>query len=200
MANDYPSQDHPLLVKALRLAEKAVTLDPGNSLAYEYIALIQWRMGSQQAAIQSIRRSIQLNPAATGNLANLGHFLSFTGDWENGLTATTRAIAQNQNAPYWYFTPIFMRSVLDKNIENASFYAKKHNDVSGSDSGVYVLIAASMAGDQDTIDEYLPIIKRYAAEHGGDPLYVTRRWVQSQMIIEALEAELIAVGISVPKT
>ena len=81
MTNDYPSKDHPLLVKALKLAEKAVTLDPGNSLAYEHIALIQWRMGSQQAAIQSIRRSIALNPGATGNLANLGHFLSFTGDW-----------------------------------------------------------------------------------------------------------------------
>ena len=66
-------------------------------------------------------------------------------------------------------------------------------------AGFIVLIAASMAGDQDTIDEYLPIIKQYAAKHGDDPLYVTRRWVQSQLIIEALEAELRAVGILYPK-
>ena len=187
------------LTKALDLAHQAITINPTDSHAYEYMALIQWKSGKHQAAIQSIRRSIQLNPAASGNLANLGHFLCFTGDWEGGLPALEQALQQNPNAPYWYYTPLFMKSVLDKDGKNAMIHARNHNDISEADGGVYVLIAAAMLGDEQTIKTYVPIIKAYAKKHQNDPLYVTRRWVQSRVIIEALEAQLIAVGISVPK-
>lgn len=187
------------LTRALQTAEKAIALNPGNNMAYQYVALIQWRIGQHDAAIQSIRRSLQLNPAATGNLANLGHFLSFTGDWENGLKATRDAITQNPQAPYWYFTPLFMRAVLDKNEPDATLYSQKLASVRGTDDQVYLLIAAAIANDIDTIERLTPVIKAYAFDHGGDPLYITRRWVQSSMVIDALEAELKSVGISVPE-
>ena len=199
LLKEYPVKGDYSLTKALELAEKAVALNPGDSLAYGYVALIQWRMGRKEAAIQSMRRSIQLNPAASANLANLGHFLSFTGDWDNGLQASRKAIAQTPNAPYWYFTPLYMRAVLDKNAKDAVFYSQKIGTVKGADGSAYLIIAAHIAGDTQTVNRLKPVIETYAAEHGGDPLYITRRWVQSPAIISALEAELTAIGISVPK-
>lgn len=199
LLKEYPVKEDYSLTKALELAEKAVALNPGDSLAYGYVALIQWRMGRKEAAIQSMRRSIQLNPAASANLANLGHFLSFTGDWENGFKASRKAIAQTPNAPYWYFTPLFMRAVLDGNAKDATHYSQKIGIVKGRDGTTYLIIAAHIAGDTQTVNKLKPVIETYAAKHGGDPLYITRRWVQSPVIISALEAELMAIGISVPK-
>ncbi len=186
------------LEKALQLAMQAVAYHPGNSRAYEFMALIQWKMQRRDAAIQSMRRSISLNPSATANLANLGSFLSFNGNWTDGLEATHTAIAQNEDQPYWYYTPLFIRAVLDKNGQEAMLYAKKHHDDSGADYGAYTLIAASLLSDEETIRTYIPIIKAAAVQHNNDPLFATRRWVQSPKIIEVLESELKAVGISIP--
>lgn len=196
---DYQIEGDYSLTKALQTAEKAIALNPGDSLAYQYTALIQWRKGLHTAAIQSIRRSIQLNPASSENLSNLGSFLSFTGDWENGLHATHEAIAQNPNASYWYFTPLFMRAVLDRNGKEAVRYAKKLADTGGYDGSVYMLIAACITGDAKAISRLKPIVKAYAREHEGDPIYVTRRWVQSPTIINALESELESISISIPE-
>ena len=187
------------LEKALQLATQAVAYHPGNSRAYEFMALIQWKMQRRDAAIQSMRRSILLNPSATANLANLGSFLSFNGNWTEGLEATHTAISQKQDQPYWYYTPLFMRAVLDHNGQDAMLYAKKHHDDSGADYGVYTLIAAALLDDKETIRTYIPIIKTAAAQHGDDPLFATRRWVQSPEIIAALESELKAIGISFPQ-
>ena len=187
------------LTKAIQLAQKAVALNPGNSIANHYMALIQWRMGEREAAIQSIRRCLQHIPSSSDCLSNLGQFLTFTGDWENGLVASKQAIASTPTPSYWYYTTLFMKAVLDKNAADAMFYAKKHEGLISADGSVYPLIAASIAGNQELIKKYKPAVETFAKEHSNDPLYITRRWVQSPEIIQALEEELRAVGVATPK-
>lgn len=194
-----PNPEKYSLQRALELAEQAIAIDPSNSIAHNYVALIQWRLGHPNAAIMSIRRSIQLNPADASNLSNLAQFLCYTGDWENGLEASREAIRLNPNAQYWYYTPLFARAVLDRDGEKADLYAQKHFGVGGSDGATFALIAASINEDENKIEVLKPLVEKYAIEHGNDPLYITRRFLRSTMIIDAFAAELIAVGISIPE-
>ncbi len=196
--NNMPNPEKYSLEKALELAEQAIAIDPSNSVAHNYEALIQWRLGHADAAIMSIRQSIQLNPADASSLSNLGQFLCYSGDWGNGLKAINEAIKLNPNAQYWYYIPLFARAVLDRDGKKAEQYVQKHFGVGGAGGNVFALIAASMNGDIKKIQALKPLVEQYALEHDGDPLFMIRRTLQSSMIIDAFEAELKSVGISLP--
>lgn len=92
---------HPI-ERALAMALKATQLDPQSAYARCWLAIVhffQKDTGKFQAEAQ---RALDLNPNDPEILAEVGHYLSFQGEYARGSELSDRAKALNPLHPGWY--------------------------------------------------------------------------------------------------
>lgn len=95
------------LDRALEAAQRAVGLDPANSLTQYSLALVQYFRQDLGAFRAGTERVIELNPLDTNAIALLAILLGYSGDWEQSVALTTRAMELNPDHPGWYRFNIF---------------------------------------------------------------------------------------------
>jgi TolB-like protein len=105
--------------RALAMALKATQLDPQSAYARCWLAIVhffQKDIGKFEAEAQ---RALDLNPNDPEILAEVGHYLSFRGEYERGSELSNRAKALNPLHPGWFH---FSSALLH-------FHQRQHEDV-----------------------------------------------------------------------
>ncbi len=88
--------------RATAMAEKAIELDPQNSYARCWRAIIHFFNHDNARFDAEARRALALNPNDPETLAEMGHYYAYMGDYERGAALTRRAIELNPLYPGWY--------------------------------------------------------------------------------------------------
>lgn len=186
------------LERAEEVALKSVELDPSTDVAHEYLGLIRGIMGKTSGAIDSMMRAQQQNPANPDILANLAVQHAFMGDWE-----AARRMAQQARErafsppPPWYVTPLYFDALVHGDGETAVSFASGLALGEDPNEAIYTFAAASLQGNDAVMDRERDNVRAIADRFDGDPLFIVRRWVWSQEIVNALADALRRGGIEV---
>ena len=90
------------LQQALEAAQRAVRLDPENSMAYHALFSTHFHRGELDEFKATGDRAVTLNPNHADMLADFGIMLAFSGDWERGVALADKAIALSPTHPGWF--------------------------------------------------------------------------------------------------
>ena len=98
----FPRRGVDALDSALEAAQRAVMLDPENSMAYHFLFSAHFHRGELDEFRAAGERAIALNPNHADMLADYGLMLAATGEWERGLALADKAIALSPTHPGWF--------------------------------------------------------------------------------------------------
>jgi len=88
--------------RALDMALKATQLDPQSAYAHCWLAIVHFFRKDIGKFEAEAARALDLNPTDPEILAEVGHYLSFMGEFERGIELSRRAQALNPLHPGWY--------------------------------------------------------------------------------------------------
>jgi len=88
--------------RALDMALKATQLDPQSAYAHCWLAIVHFFRKDIGKFEAEAARALDLNPTDPEILAEVGHYLSFMGEFERGIELSKRAQALNPLHPGWY--------------------------------------------------------------------------------------------------
>ena len=97
-----PRHGGDALDRALAAAQRAVTLDPENSMAYHFLFSAHFHRGELDEFRAAGDRAVSLNPNHADMLADYGIMLAASGEWERGRALTDKAIALSPTHPGWF--------------------------------------------------------------------------------------------------
>ena len=188
---------HTSLVRAAELVERAVSVAPANDVAHLHHGLVNWFMGNEAVAIDSMRRAVRLNPADPQHKADYGMFLTYTGDWEEGLGYVEEAIEWDLDPPGWYFLPRYFDALLNGRLAEAERVLDGGAVRGDPFEPVYRFALAGLRGDAAAVERWRPGVEALAERNGGDPLAPLRHWVRLPAILDLFEDALRGAGIAV---
>ena len=120
-----PRHDRDHLDRALEAAQKAVLLDPENSMAYHFLFSAHFHRGELDDFKATGERGLALNPNHADMLADYGIMLAFSGEWERGLELTGKAMELSPTHPGWFHVAAFMDHYRKGEYEAALAEAKR---------------------------------------------------------------------------
>lgn len=88
--------------RALKMAQKATSLDPQNAYAHCWLAIAHFFLGENDKFEVEAMRALILNPNDPEILADIGHYLTFMGEFERGFDLSSQAQQLNPLHPGWY--------------------------------------------------------------------------------------------------
>ena len=191
-------QPNPL-ERALQAARRAIELDSSGHRGYHALALTLFFRKEIQAFRTAAEKAIALNPMDGCNVAHLGGFIAYAGEWERGCALVEHALQLNPNHPGWYWFPLFFNAYRKRDYSGALNFALKVN-LPGY-YGTHMALAAAYAqlGQADearkAIQELMKLrpdiaqIARYALGISLDP-----------ELVEHLIDGLRKAGLDIPKT
>ncbi len=115
------------LERMLQAARRAVELDPSGHRGYHALAIAHFHRKEVPAFRTAADRAIALNPLDGCNVAHLGSFIAYAGEWERGCGLVERALQLNPNHPGWYWFPLAMNAYRKGDYQAALGYALKIN-------------------------------------------------------------------------
>ncbi len=115
------------LERMLKTARRAVELDPSGHRGYHALAIAHFHRKEVPAFRTAADRAIALNPLDGCNVAHLGSFIAYAGEWERGCGLVERALRLNPNHPGWYWFPLAMNAYRKNDYQTALDYALKIN-------------------------------------------------------------------------
>lgn len=88
--------------RALAMALTATRLDPQNAYAHCWLAIVHYFRKDNGKFEAEAKRALDLNPNDPEILAEIGHYLSYMGEFKRGIKLSERAQALNPLHPGWY--------------------------------------------------------------------------------------------------
>ena len=183
--------------RALRLAERAVAIEPANDQAHLYLGLAQWFLDREREALASMRRAVRLNPGNPIHRADYALFLALSGQWGAAMPIARDALEWDLNPPPWYRLVFFFREVMTGNGHRANFWLEQGASRADAFDSIYRLVAAVMTGDAGAIARYKPAVMALEETQQGDALLRARRWLKSPELINRMARHLEAVDVPV---
>jgi adenylate cyclase len=115
------------LDRALRLARRAVDLDPTNQAAQLALAQTYWSRRELGAFFAAADRAVALNPNEAKAIASVALSTTYAGRWDRGSALMRKAIALNPYHPGWYYIALFHDHYRKRQYEAALHEAQKVN-------------------------------------------------------------------------
>jgi TolB-like protein/Tfp pilus assembly protein PilF len=115
------------LERALRAARRAVELDSSGHRGYQALALVLFLRREIQAFRTAAEKAIALNPMDGCNVAQLGGYIAYAGEWERGCALVEQALRLNPNHPGWFWFPLFFNAYRQRDYSGALNFALKVN-------------------------------------------------------------------------
>ena len=115
------------LGKALEYAQKGVALEPDSQFAWDALALTHFHLGNRELLLETIEKTIALNPQSPYIVGVAGWHMSLYGEWERGLELLARGMELNPYHPTWFHLVPFMNRYRLGEYELAHAEALKFN-------------------------------------------------------------------------
>ena len=115
------------LERALRAARRAVELDSAGHRGYQALAIVLFARKEIQAFRTAAEKAIALNPMDGCNIALLGAYIAYAGEWERGCALVEQALQLNPNHPGWYWFAPFFNAYRNRDYCGALKFALKIN-------------------------------------------------------------------------
>lgn len=115
------------LVRALHAARRAVELDSAGHRGYQALALVLFLRKEIEAFRAAAEKAIALNPMDGCNVAQLGGYIAYAGEWERGCALVEQAVRLNPNHPGWFWFPLFFNAYRQRDYSGALKFALKIN-------------------------------------------------------------------------
>jgi tetratricopeptide (TPR) repeat protein len=139
-------------------AGRAVTLAPDSSFVHEQQAMILGRQGFLDAALGTINKALELNPASMDAMAVDGFLLWSNGQYAEGGRAAERALAALQSPPPWYYMTRALNALREDRFFDAIDAAQAMAAGDDELALIIALTAAPRAARTDLIDRYRPMV------------------------------------------
>jgi len=115
------------LDRMLRAARRAVELDSSGHRSYHALAVAHYFRKEIPAFRSAADRAVALNPMDGCNMAHLGAYIAYSGEWERGCALVERALNLNPNHPGWFWFPLAFNAYRKGDFRGALDYALKIN-------------------------------------------------------------------------
>ena len=137
---------------------RAVSLSSDDSFVYEQQGLILARQHSLDAALGSVKKAMDLNPASTDAKIVYGLLLWLNGQFDVGQAVSEEAIAALPSPPTWYYMTRAFDALRQRRYYDAIDAAQALGVGEGELGPAIALAAAPVIGRNDLIDRYRPMI------------------------------------------
>jgi len=151
-----PDGEYDSRVRALRVAERAVSLDDSNQLAHAYLGLAALFSGDAERGIAEMHRAVEFNPNNPVVLTVLNNYLALQGDFDAAVPLANRAIELFPYPPVYADFPLFVDHYVHGRYEQALVHSK--GGVIGSRDFREPLFLAATLGQLGRIDEAAPAL------------------------------------------
>ncbi|MCK7612088.1 adenylate/guanylate cyclase domain-containing protein [Roseibium sediminicola] len=170
-------------------AQKSLELDPGNPDAYYALAIRSQILGEDRSVFANhARKAIDLNPHDAFILADLGTWMAYSGEWEQGKEWVSRAKLLNPNHQSWWDFIWQLHAFLEGDYEASIDYAMKVNLPKNYMVQAALTAAYAEADKMDlarsTLDVVLTLKPDYP-ENPGEPFQA--RGMPDQLIDKIIE-------------
>lgn len=112
--------------RSLAAAEKAVSVDPYNAMAHEYLAIAHFLNDNPSGFHSALKVSLQLNPNDSEALASFGWSEIVLGNTDAGKTMVERAIAINPGHPPWFHGGLILYYYQTQAFDKAYAHAQQY--------------------------------------------------------------------------
>ncbi|MCG8357586.1 MAG: hypothetical protein MI920_18640 [Kiloniellales bacterium] len=192
-----PRPESPALDRALETALRAVTYDPDNAMAYQFLAVTYYHRFELDDFDIAAQRAIELNPGHADVLADVGFCYAYAGQWDRGLALLDRAIEISPVHPGWFRMPRAIRNLLDDD-PGAAILELKKSPMPGF-FWCHALMAcfhASAGSDDEAaaeVEALLTAFPDFAAQAASQ----TRIWTANEEILDKLAEGWRKAGLAV---
>ncbi|MFQ6551386.1 tetratricopeptide repeat protein [Aestuariibius insulae] len=181
--------------RALSLALDAVQASPGSDFVHTHLGLVQWINGQEEAALESFRRSMALNPSDPQHMADLALFGCLYGRCDEAEPLSERALSLTAQPPAWYFVAPLIYALMDSDYDTALGYSRELIRSGDRNDCGFIVAAAVFADQPDLAEACAGTIAENRDLFDGDPLGGLRFWVRSEPLIEKLEEAIAQSGL-----
>tara|TARA_R110002110_G_scaffold284987_2_gene499305 strand:- start:60106 stop:61665 length:1560 start_codon:yes stop_codon:yes gene_type:complete len=88
--------------RAMVAAQESIKLDPQNATAHCWLAIVHFFRRENERFMTEANRALALNPNDAETLANIGHYVAFSGAFDRGCELMAQAIVLNPLHAGWY--------------------------------------------------------------------------------------------------
>lgn len=134
------------LGRALRAAQRAVELDPRNSLAMDALAETHFFLRDMTSFRLAVDKALALNPRDASTQAAMGMWLALSGELRRGAKIARRAMELNPHHAGWYLIAPFFYHYERREYEQALGAAKRMNMPHSRWSWMMLAAAAGQLG------------------------------------------------------
>jgi TolB-like protein len=151
-------------------AQKSLELDPGNPDAYYALAIRSQILGEDRSVFANhARKAITLNPNDAFILADLGTWMAYSGEWEQGKQWVSRAKLLNPNHQSWWDFIWQLHAFLEGEYEASIDYALKVNLPRNYMVQAALTAAYAEAGKMDLARSTLDIVLTLKPDYPDNP-------------------------------
>lgn len=197
-AGDAPpdiSQGYYTMEKGEALIRQAIAADPGNDIAHDSLAVIQWSEGQVEAALDSALRASELNPSNFRAVAHLSSFYAMRDNWAESDKYSAKALALNEQAQEWVAFPRLLRSIMLDDQAALREHLRQLKKSTDPGSKIYVLLGSYVLGDMKTVNALLPVVQTLSENRNGKLLQPLVNWNADQMLLDKIASTLREAGV-----
>lgn len=171
------------LERALKEAQKAVTLDPICQYALFSMARVYFMKGDYATFLEFAPKIIKLNPASAYFVGNTGWHMAFSGEWAEGIALLNYAIELNtHHFPKWFNIALYFNHFRKKEYEAALSVIQMSNVPGEMREGVFKV---AVLAELDRIVEAKEIANE-VTKHEPHIVEKTIRYLQKHRLGEEL--------------
>jgi hypothetical protein len=176
-------------------AGRAVSLTPDSSFVYEQQAVVFARQGSVDAALGSIMKAYELNPASMDVLSVLALLKWIDGQFPDAVRYSEESIVTLPTAPSRYYTVRAFNALREQRYFDAIDAAQALTSGDEEFGPVVALAAAPHAGRQDLVDRYRPMVMGNPHYQVGGILPRLAMRMRTDAVFERLREGLVLAGV-----
>ncbi len=192
-----PPGDPPALDRALKAAQRAVSLKPQSARAHEALLGAYFARGEVAASFAAGDTALSLNPFDPATRTVYGIRLVAVGQYDRGAAMLKETSANSVQRPPWLNSYLFLAAYLKGDLATAAQYANL--DASETYPLTLLARALSAAGNGDR-DKAKQMIDRLGTLHPAFHHNLRRelqKFIPSTVIVDRLTHDLAAAGLRV---
>jgi hypothetical protein len=186
-----------MMAEETSAVSRAVSLRPESAFVYEQQAVVLARQGSVDAAIGSIEKAYELNPASMDVVSVMALLYWVDGRLPEAVRYSEEAIVSLPSAPSRYYTVRAFNGLKEQRFFDAIDAAQALATGDEEFGPVVALAAAPRAARQDLIDRYRPLVMSNPHYQVAGILPRLAMRMRTDSVFQKLREGLVLAGVPV---